>query len=740
MKKPRPIHSVLLRLGAACLLAGTSFQALSQERIGLVLSGGGARGSAHIGVLKVLEELRIPIHAIVGTSMGSLVGGAYAAGVSVDEMERRVTAMDWNELFDDDPARPQWPARRKREAETPTWDFSVGERDGDIKLPKGAIAGQKVQLFLADLLQPAEGVENYDKLSIPFRAIATDLENGGMKVFADGPLHEALRASMSVPGLFAPLERAEGIYVDGGLVRNLPVDVMRKLGVDRIIAVNLGTSYLKREELGTILGVTGQMIAILTEQNVQQSLRELDPKKDVLIVPSLGDITAADFDRADEAIAIGESAARAVADELAAFSLPTDAYAAWQRAHFDSTRRPPHSIDEVRITGTEFVNPQLFDGLRANHAGRVLDRAALEKDIHALYARGDFERISYRVEQEAGHRVLIVQAVDKSWGPGYMSVGLDLQSDFSGDNRTSIRGVYRRTWLNRLGAEWKNEITLGAESRLFSEWYQPYDLERSWFVAPYVDLSSWPLSVFQNGDRIARYDVSHYRLGADLGATLRNGAEWRVGVRWSGTSFSVDTGDGALPEGSNNDTGVRARYVYDSLDSPFLPRNGERLQVSYSRPLELFGAEREYHRFLASWDKAAPFGADTMVVSLRLGSSFGDTVPYYDQFALGGLFKLAGYANEQFRGEDMAFGSLIYYRRLAELQPPLGRGLYVGGSLEAGYLSGIANGPHGQLADEKGRYGASIFFGADTWLGPFYLGWGLSAERNSTLYVQLGQP
>ncbi|MBP2671985.1 MAG: putative esterase of the alpha-beta hydrolase superfamily, partial [candidate division NC10 bacterium] len=366
-------------------------------RIGLVLSGGGARGSAHIGVLKVLEELRIPIHVVVGTSMGSLVGGAYAAGLSPEVLEQRVTQVDWNVLFNDDPPRKHWPARRKQASENPTFDFTVGVRDGQLMLPKGAIAGQQVQLFFNDLVKGAETVQRFDDLPIPFRAVATNLENGEMAVFDRGPLPVAMRASMSVPGLFAPMEWEDHLYVDGGLVRNLPIDVARGLGVDVIIAVNLGSGYLPRDQLGNVLGVTGQMIAILTEQNVKVSLQQIDPRRDVLIVPDLGDITAGDFARAPEAIATGVTAARKAAPQLARYRLGETEYAAWQRGRF-GPGQPARQVGEVRIAGLERVNPGVFDGLVEAQQGQPLDRARLEEDIQKNYGHGDYERISYHFQ------------------------------------------------------------------------------------------------------------------------------------------------------------------------------------------------------------------------------------------------------------------------------------------------------------------------------------------------------
>ncbi len=735
MKRVIHLFFLLLLMNAISLVQAA-------PRIGLVLSGGGARGSAHIGVLRVLEEMRIPIHAIVGTSMGSLVGGAYAGGVPVAEMERRVTTTDWDELFNDDPPRVEWPERRKQRAQRPTWDFTIGLRDTELHLPKGAMAGQKVQLFFADLVQQSEGVGHYDELPIPFRAIATNLENGRMKVFDRGPLAEAMRASMSVPGLFAPMETEDGgIYVDGGLVRNLPVDVVRGMDVDVVIAVNLGSSYMKREELGTIVGVAGQMIVILTEQNVERSLKELDDKRDILIVPELGDITSGDFKRGVEAIAIGEQAARAAAPRLAGLSLSEAGYAAWRKSNFDADSPGPLVVDEVQVTGLENVNPRLFDTLKEAHAGKPLDRAKLDKEIQALYGYGDFERISYRLAREGGSKRLMVDAVEKSWGPGYLSFGLGIFSDFEGDNRFNIRGTYRRTWLNQLGAEWITDIAVGNESGLFTEFYQPFDLERSGFLAPYLDIEWAPVSIFQGNDRIARYGVRRSRIGVDLGTTFGTGSELRVGAFLGTTRFEVDTGDLLLPEGGISDSGVRLRFVHDTLDSAWLPRSGDRIGIDLTRPLAAFGADREYTRLEATWRGAWKFGDDSLIGNLRGGTSLGDRMPYYEQFDLGGFLRLSGYANEQFRGNEVAYANLVYKRQISTLTPPLGRGLYMGGSLEYGRLWDVTLDQTGTpLNPEQGRYGGSVFFGADTWLGPFYLGLGLSGEGDRTFYLLLGQP
>jgi len=720
-----------------CLIAAftaTTAEA-SRPRIGLVLAGGGAKGSAHIGVLKVLEELRVPIDAIAGTSMGALVGGGYASGLSAAEMDEAVTSVDWNQLFDDDPPRAEWPMRRKEESLRPTFGFAIGRRDGKFRLPKGAISGQEVLLYLSQLTNGAEGVAHFDQLPIPFRAVATDLESGEMVVIDQGPLPLAMRASMAVPGVFAPLETDDRIYVDGGLVRNLPVDIAREMGVDRLIVVKLDSTPPSREQLSTVLGSFGQMINFVFAQNEERSLAEIDPRRDILVRPQLGNIGPGDFDRGPEAIATGVEAARRVSDQLAELGVSPSEYAAW-RALVEGRREPVEHIDEVRVVGLERVNPELFEPVVEQHQGQPLDRSQLESDLNRLYGRGEFERINYRIEREDGRNLLIVDAVEKAWGPGYLSFGLGLTNDFEGDSRFGLRATYRQTWINALGGEWLSAINLGNEPHLFSEFYQPFDTARTGFVAPYIDVGKVPLSVFEGDDRIARYDIARYRIGLDFGTTFGRFAELRLGLLAGQVDANVDTGSSLVPDVQNNDTGLRGRLLYDTRDSGGLARRGSYIKADLLAPLEALGADEQYFRTEIQAGKAVSSGPNTLTLNLRGGSAFGDEMPYYDQFPLGGFLKLSGYANEQFRGNEYAFGSLIYQHQLTTLTPPLGKGLYLGGSLEVGRLWDVFE----ELNPSETRYGSSLFFGADTWLGPFYFGLGLSGDGDTTGYVTLGKP
>lgn len=718
-------------------------------RIGLVLSGGGARGTAHIGVLKALRDLHIPIHAIAGTSMGALVSGAYASGLSVDEIERRVISLDWNSLFNDDPPRAQWPVRRKRATDQPVFDFAIGHNKSGLRLPKGVIAGQKIQLFLADLVKNSEGIADYDHLPIRLRVVATDLEHGRIKIFDRGPLALSLRASMSVPGLFAPLELPEGLFVDGGLVRNLPVDIVRRMGVDAVIAVNLGASYLPREQLENIAGITAQMVTILTEQNVERSIAELDPSRDILIIPELGEISSSDFSRSAEAIAQGEIAARKLSAQLKRYSVSPEEYAQWENSR-RKIHPPDEFIDAVRIQGLDNVNRAIFSELENKYTQQPLMRTELEKDLQVLYGRGDFERINYRLLSEDKRNILLIEVEEKSWGPGYLSFGLDLLNDLHGDNRFGLRTNYRRTWINSRGAEVNSTLSVGSAPHFFTELYQPLSLTSEYFIAPYLDLSSSLLHIYANDKRIARYDVRNLLIGVDWGKTNSTHTEMRLGGYWRRRNFTIDTGNLILPEGNVQESGVRARLVFDTLDGGYVPNYGQRFTLEYFRPMYIMNSSEavyrppSYHHLFAQFQRAFSNGSHRLLGIARAGTSIGDSIPYYDQFSLGGFLNLSGYAPEQFRGDELLYGGLVYYRQIAALSPPLGRGLYLGASLEIGQVWGgdsLAN----RIADidampDKIRYGGSLFFGADTWLGPFYVGFGRAGSGSNSFYMLLGQP
>lgn len=718
------------------LLITTWVEAAERPRIGLVLSGGGARGIAHIGVIKVLEELRIPIDMIAGTSMGAIVGGAYAAGVSVDEMERLIGDLDWADLFRDTPAREHFSNRRKRD-ERANLIGSVGLRGTDVLLPEGAISGQKLDLFLRDLVARAESAENFDRLPIPFRAIATDLLTGVPMVFDDGPLETALRASMSIPGLIAPIEARDTLLVDGGLVRNLPVDIVRDMGADIVIAVNLGTPLLEREQLQSALGVTVQMIAILTEQNVQRSLAELEAT-DVLILPQLGEITAADFERGDEAIAIGIEAALERSEQLVALALPADDYSSWQarlqRDPLDPTAELV--IDEIRIEGMQRTNPATLQSLLETRAGEPLDTDRLATDLDRVFGRGDFDRVNYRLLEEDDRQILVIDVTERSWGPNYLRFGLGADLDFQGGNEFRLAFSYLRTWINPLGAEWQTDLLLGETRGISSEFHQPLDVTQRWFVAPYAGYRERNLALFEGDRQIADYEINTTRFGVDLGLNRSDHSEWRFGAELRHRDTTRRVGVASPSEGAGWQGGVSVRYVQDRLDNLGFPGTGDFLaaRAEFWHP---FDSDQERYALAAvDWRQAWRFDKHRLQTRLQLGTRLDGELPLADQFALGGFRQLSGLRAGQLRGQYQALGQLAYYRPVGRFGGAFGGDVFAGGSVELGNVWQRSS----AIGFDDLTIAASVFLGLDSFLGPLYFGYGRTDGGDNSFYLLLGMP
>jgi NTE family protein len=435
-----------------------------------VLSGGGARGAAHVGVLKVLEEYRVPIDCIAGNSMGALVGAAYATGTSVPEMEKIIAGISTELLFKEKPPRQELSMRRKQDDYNIFIGPDIGFNGGKLGLPKGFVSGVQLETVLRQLSK-SKGFHHFDDLPIPFRAVATDLVTGKVVVFRDGELANVMRASMSVPVAVAPVEISGKLLVDGMLTQNLPVETGLLMGADIIIAVNVGTPLLKREELTGILGVSGQVLSILTEQNVQTSLALLKPT-DILISPELGNFSTGDFDNLPQISPLGETAARKVAERLTQLSIPAEEYAALRRHQLVASAPDLRPVDEIRMENLQRVNPITVQAVMETQTGQQIDQKILDRDMRRIYGTDNFEHVNYRFLEEPGKRVLAVDAVEKSWGPDYLRFGLGLSSDLQGDAYFNLLASYRRTWLNTLGAEWRNNLQIGRTSSFMSEFYQ----------------------------------------------------------------------------------------------------------------------------------------------------------------------------------------------------------------------------------------------------------------------------
>jgi NTE family protein len=728
-----------------------------RPKVGLVLSGGGARGVAHVGVLKVLEQLRVPVDFIAGTSMGSLVGGIYASGMSPDEMEKRIKAIDWEDIFRDNPARQDIPWRQKRDDYEGLYGLELGFRDGKLLLPLGTTAGYKFEFLMTDFVGLEEGraARSFDTLPIPYRAVAMDLESGDMKVFDQGVLVKAMRASMSIPAAFAPVEIGGRLYVDGGMVRNLPVDVARSAGCEIIIAVNLGTPPLRRDQITSPASVGLQAINLMTEQNVKASLGELT-EKDILInlIPGLVDFSSSDFVKAMDTVPIGIAAARAVEDRLRALSVSEADYKAW---HSSRAARKPGEVEiaDIRVADTmKRVNPEVIESeikqkptkIEAGieqRLGRESDRTRVEqlqRELTTVFGRGDFERLDYSLTDDKGKKLITVDGIEKSWGPNYAKFGLGFASDVKSEQRFDATFMYRMTWLNSLGAEWRTDARVGYISEIYTEFYQPFSRRVGVFAAPWLDLRRGPINYYLGDEWVGKYQVGTFRGGLDLGVQGRLG-ELRAGffqgkLKTDGQFgiLSATPSGRLVPEYDLRQGGWTGRLALDQLDNANFPATGFSLMGSFFVTNEAFGAEDNYNKYELTLLK--PFNIDrhTLTLGLAWADSPDSKLPAYDLFKAGGFLRFSGYITDQLVGDSYYMGRLVYTYRFADLPSPLGRGIYLGGSLEAGeVLSRFDPTTAGGTL-----YCGSLFFAADTILGPFHAAYGRAADGSGSFYIMLG--
>ncbi len=703
-------------------------------RIGLVLSGGGARGLAHIGVLKVLEELRVPVHCVTGASMGAIVGGSFASGAPPARLEDTVLKTNWSAVFTDKPPRAEISSRRKQDDYKTLFAPEYGVKSGGLELPKGLLSGVSIEAYFRGLTETAVGIDDFQKLPIPFRAVATDIETGEAVVLDRGNLAQAMRASMSVPGAMAPVEIGGRLLVDGGIANNLPIDEARKMCAEIVIAVNISTPPLTRGQITSALSVSAQLLNFLGKQTVDRQLAGMGPR-DVLIAPDLGDISAGSFERTAEAIRIGEAAARAMAGQLKRYSLPPDQYAALR----DRQMREPKglgTVDEIRFEGLQRTNPEVLRSLVQSKPGEPLKEETIGADLRRIYGRGDFESIDYSIMGEPGKPVMVIQPREKSWGPDYLRFGVGFASDFHGENPFSAMVSYRKTWLNRLGGEWLSEFQVGRVTRLFSEFYQPVEERGRYFVAPSVSVGQTTRPVYDGENWIAQYNVGDARIGLDAGVVLGTLGEARVGVLGRRVNASVDTGPQVLPDSTDTLVGFSARLIVDQLDHAFFARSGYYAAATAYAYDESLGSEISYQRLEGKLNGVISWGAHTFNITANGGTDFNTDMPAYDSFTLGGPLRLSGYRIDEFSGRQMAFGRLMYYKRAVALPDILGSGVYVGASFEVGQMTGRFTGTSTQGTIWSG----SVFLGADTFLGPAYFGLGAGEAGRWSLYLLLGVP
>lgn len=691
---------------------------------------------AHIGVLKVLEELHIPIDAVAGTSMGAVIGGLYASGLSAREIEAVMTSVNWQDAVRDRPPRADLTFRRKSEDQNFLVKFPLGLRGGDFKLPKGLIQGQKLTQLLRGLTLPVAEVSRFDDLPTPFRAVATNLETGEAVILADGDLTRAMRASLSAPGVFAPVVDGDRLLVDGGLSENLPIDVARAMGVDVVIAVDVGFPLLKRDRLTSVPVISNQMLAIFVRRNADRQRKTLG-ERDVAIDPALGDASSFDFGRVARSIEIGSVAARDMQAKLASLAVSSERYQAWLASRA-APRRPAPTIDFVRVAEGSERYRAAIESRFAPLLGTSLDAAAVADRVTRLYGQGNLELLDYQLVQDAsGRKGLELEARRNSWGPNYVRFGLNLQDDFEGNSSFNAAARVVMSELTQRGAEWVWDFQLGESPRVATELFVPLDRDSRYFITPLARFELRNVPVIEQQQRIAEYRLRTFEYGIDAGRELGDFGEIRAGIRRQTGTSRVRLGSPTLPTVDFDVRQYFARFSYDRLDDVNFPRAGQSFSLEWRGERPDLGSPDTSDVVSADFLIARSRGRNTAVLWTSAGSNIDtSTADVRSLFPLGGFLNLSGLAPDSITGRHFAITRALFYRQIGRggegfLNVPA----YLGFSAELGNVWES----RADISVGSAQRHGSVFLGLDTLLGPVYLGTGFADDGSTGFYLFLGR-
>jgi NTE family protein len=699
----------------------------ARPKIGVAFEGGGALGFAHVGVLKWFEEHRIPIDYISGTSMGGLVGGLYATGMRPAQLQELMSKIDWNETLSGPIPFRDASYRRKEDRRDFQNNLDFGLRGG-FNLPSGLAPGQNITFLLDREALPYSKLKSFDDLPIPFRCVATDLVSGQKVVFTDGPLGEALRATMSVPAVFSPVRSGDRLYADGMLMDNMPVDVVKKMGADIVIAVYLNPSAFDAKASVSLFSVLNRGMGVMVSANEVSNLAAAD----LVVSVDLAGFTSADFTEGEKIMPKGYDAAAKKSAMLDRLSLNE---ADWQKYIAAREARRIRSVpvpDVVQVTGVSGALAPDINKVFANNAGKEISTDRLVQDANVIMGMGRFNGFSYHLAEQDGRNALVVRATEKDYAPPLLNFGFLI--DGSDLDNVSFTADLRITALDKggFGSEWRTDVSVGANWGLSSEYYKPIGKSK-WFVAPRASATSNPFNLYDHNDQTAEYRIRQLSGGLDVGYAIDRFSQIRAGYEGGYLQAALRIGSPLLqhPEGAFGITSIK--YDLDRLDSPVIPRSGESLRVR------------------AQFDNAAPgagggfalaeaTGSVVRKVSKR-GSVFvsgagGTTFGYQDtglpQFFLGGTGRLNAYGTNELRMDQYIYGRLGYIHELFRLPPFLGNYVYATAAYE---VAKAYDAPGASGLPTDGSVGVVL----DTILGPLSIGASYGDTGHHKVYFLLGR-
>jgi NTE family protein len=719
---------------AIAVSANAAPDSSKRPRICLVLKGGGALGFAHVGVLKVLERARIPIDCIAGTSMGSIVGAAYASGNTVAELEQVLSSTDWNELFGEKIARESRDYRLKPGRNRELYgDAKLSLKDGKLQSPTGVIQGQNIRVLFQRLFGDLPSPISFDSLPVPFRAVAADIETGERYAPDRGDLATLVRASMSVPGAFAPVAVDGKLLIDGGIANNLPVEVALEMGADVLIVVDLLCDLAKRDTLTSPFSVAGQMVNLLLKQNSTTS-RALVRSQDVVIEPNVSAFTALEFERGVELMAIGETATQSVLGQLQQLSVSADQYERYNSAR-TAQRSRPKAIAFVRIKGTEHASQERIAQQIRSKAGDPFDRQIIEEDVNRLYQSGYYQSIQYTVVQEGEQQGVEIEIAEKEWLDNFFRFGFSLEDDLDGNDAFRLAIAYRMNSTLTKDGYGEIQFEIGRSPKLALELYQPIGNASPYFINPYLGFSRYGLTVQEDGEQIAEYSRSEYFGTLNFGRKIGTDGEFTVGVTRASGELNRDVGDPLFPEFSYQVGEYAVAINLDLLDRPDFPKEGYAFNARYRNSVDELGASDEFGDLSGAVTVPWTFGRNTVGVRLDYAYTF-DKRPVERLFSLGGFGSVSGFNSNSLIASDYMTAQLVGFRQFSEVANPLfDLAFFLGGTIE---FTKIQNDSE-RIGDQDLITSGSLFFGGDTPLFPIYLGVGLADTGDKSVYLNVGR-
>jgi NTE family protein len=697
-----------------------------RPRIGLVLEGGGALGLAHIGVLKWLEENRIPVDMIAGSSMGALVGGTYATGESPDQIANLISSIKWHEVLRGVTRYKDLSFRRKEDRQDYPNAFEFGLKQG-AQFPSGFNSGQQVGLILDHVGLPYSEMKSFDELPIPFRCVATDLVSEKSYVFDHGSLAEAMRASMSLPAFFTPVREGNHLWVDGGLLDNLPVDVARQMGADIVIAVHLSPAPLDPKTPLSSVGVLARSATVSIAINEIRSMENAD----ILLTADVAGFEYTDYTQYAKIEAEGYKAAEKKNALLSRLQVDESE---WQQivATRREKRRPVPVPEFVEVTGAK---GDVLKGLQhelADVAGHPINTHELDQKMMDVTGLGRFARAGYRDTERAGEHGLLVQAEEKDYAPPTVLPSLVL--DGADYKNVLVTVGARVTFLDvgGFGSEWRNDVVAGSEYGLKTEFFHPFTPYTGWFGAVHGTADSSPFFVYQRDKLLGDYRDRLMGGGLDVGYTFGRYAELRLGYEAGYRKINEDLGNPVAPTVHGRYGFTSLRYRLERFDDPVIPRRGARLESTFkfydiapgtsdvvpTEELKLGVAHRTSEK-------------SSVLLFASGGTAFSTKNTGFPLFTLGGPLRLSSYGtNELLTNQYFLLQPAVLYK-LRELSPLLRENIYLLTMYEAGKAYGVA--------PEKIAQDATVGFLFQTLFGPVFFGGSIGDSQHRKFFFEVGR-